>query len=125
MIPDTIGKYKNVVLIGDYYVPTTHVPVIDERVYESGYVDRYFVSKRNQLNIIETSVRDYNATDASVYVKLHVLWKISGPKYNVYDGKILQTTGVVNYNTKRIDEITQTFKVNHVITNPVQFWRGF
>lgn len=126
MIEDTPIIYKNVIQTGDNYNPTVYLPQLGKKDYDLGYIDRYFVGKRNQNDMIETSPRDYNMTDVKIYKKIKISWKISGPEYNVYNGKVLETTGVVNYNNLSIRSASQVFKnAKLILFNTKQFWRGF
>jgi hypothetical protein len=44
----------------------------------------------------------------------------------VYKGKMLETTGVVDYNILRINQAAQVFpQISTILNNPRQFWRGF
>lgn len=126
MIQNTQNIYKNIISGTNYYNPTTYTPILNADDYKIGYIDRYFVGKRNQSEMMETSERDYNLTSSNIYKKIKIKWKVSGPLYNQYEGKILQNTGVINYNNLRIKEASFTFSTAMLIlNNPKQFWRGF
>lgn len=128
MIQDTPDSIKSKLGLGsyNYNIPTTYTPKITPQDYDLGYIKRYFVGKRNFFDIIETDAKGYKLADNNFYTKSSIDWKISGPEYNVYQGKMLQTTGVVNYNTKRIKEASFYIKgIETVLNNPRQFWRGY
>ena len=129
MIQDTPIDLKNKLTLGsfDFYnQPSTYVPFITHDDYDKGYITRYFVGKRNYFDVIETNAKGYKETDTNFYVKISIDWKITGPEYNIYNGKTLQTTGVVNYNVLRIKEADLKIKgMNLILDNPKQFWRGY
>ena len=62
----------------------------------------------------------------SFFKKIKIDWKITGPEFNIYIDKTLQTTGVVNYNNLTIRDIQSYIpNINIILNNPKQFWRGF
>lgn len=128
IIPDTPISTKNKLGLGfyNYNPPSTYTPSITDEDYNLGYIIRYFVGKRNYFDVIETNAKGYNLADTTFYNKISIDWKITGPEYNVYIGKTLQTTGVVNYNVLRIREADSKIKgMNLILNNPKQFWRGY
>jgi hypothetical protein len=126
-ISDTTGNNKTVVNFGNVYVPNVYLPIITKDSYAAGYIDRFFVGRRNLAEMTETNQRDFNACDNRVYNKMDIKWKLTGPEYNVYsNGKVLEYTGVVNYNTLRIYDLRRIFpSASVILNNPRQFWRGF
>jgi len=128
MIYDTPDNVKNIVGLDDYnyFEPANHIPLIKPSDYEYGYITRYFVGKRNQASVYETNARDYNVANNVYYKKLKITWKISGPEFNLYKGNMLLTTGVVDYNVLRINDLQSVFpQATIVLNNPKQYWRGF
>ena len=128
MIQDTPDSVKNKLGLGDYNynAPSTYSPTISKQDYDVGYISRYFVGKRNFFDVIETDAKGYKLADSNFYTKVSIDWKISGFEYNVYQGKTLQTTGVVDYNIKRIKQASQYIKgIETILNNPRQFWRGY
>ena len=110
----------------DYYTPSTYFPTISKEDYNNGYISRYFVSRINFEESIETNYRDFQLTDTSFFKKMEIKWKITGPKDNIYIGKMLKFTGVKNYNILRINELQQIIpNVNIILNNPLQYWQGF
>lgn len=124
-IQDTNDITKSIVGLDsyNYYSPTSDSPNLTKQDYDYGYVNRYFVGKINSDEYIETNARDFKLADTKFYKKIQVLWKINGPLYNIYKGKVLQTTGVINYNALRILEVQNI--IPSVQLQPTQFWRGF
>ena len=85
----------------------------------SNFKDLYF-------DIFETNNKDYNLANSSYFNKTKIDWKITGTEFNVYNGKMLETTGVVNYNTLRIRDASAYIpNIDLILNNPKQFWRGY
>ncbi len=128
MISDTPYNIKSRLGLESYnYVqPSTYIPTIGQQEYDDGYITRYFIGRINYFEVIETNLKDYNIANSSYFAKAKIKWKITGPEFNVYNQKLLETTGVVNYNNLRIKEAAQSIKnIELVLNNPKQFWRGF
>ena len=128
MIYDTPNNVKTIVGLGSYsfVTPSTYIPTITVNDYDNGYIDRFFISRINYFDIIETNYKDYNTTNINYLKKIKIDWKITGPEFNIYIDKTLQTTGVVNYNNLTIRDIQSYVpNINIILNNPKQFWRGF
>lgn len=128
MIYDTPNNVKTIVGLGSYsfVTPSTYTPTITVNDYDNGYIDRFFISRINYFDIIETNYKDYNIANMSFFKKIKIDWKITGPEFNIYIDKTLQTTGVVNYNNLTIRDIQSYIpNINIILNNPKQFWRGF
>ena len=128
MIYDTPNNVKTIVGLGSYsfVTPSTYIPTITVNDYDNGYIDRFFISRINYFDIIETNYKDYNISNMSFFKKIKIDWKITGPEFNIYIDKTLQTTGVVNYNNLTIRDIQSYIpNINIILNNPKQFWRGF
>lgn len=128
MIENTPISTKHILGLGDYnyYTPSTYIPTITNQDYEYGYIKRYFVGRINYFDVKETCAKDFNLSNSSFYKKIQITWKISGPEFNQYEGKMLQTTGVVNFNILRIVEVKSIFpSIDTILDNPKQYWRGF
>lgn len=124
-IIDTPDYIKQIVGLSsyDYTTPAPYIPQIKQTDLDYGYINRYFVGKINDSIAIETNASDFKMADSRLYKKIFVHWKITGPQFNIYDGKMLKTTGVVNYNNFRIQDIQLTFPAINL--SPTQFWRGY
>jgi hypothetical protein len=128
MILDTPNELKQKLGLGNFNFspPSTYILTVTDNDYQNGYIKRYFASNRNYFNVIETDAKSYHTIDVNYYRKISIDWKITGPEFNLYNGKILQTTGVVNYNVLRIKEANSVIKgIETVLNNPRQFWRGY
>jgi len=92
--------------------------------YQVGSINRYFVCNVNYSNIVEVNRSDYEKLDSKFYKKAKLSWKISGPKYNVYEGMILSKVGAYEYNIKNINNAKKTIdNIDSVLTDPLQFWK--
>ncbi len=128
MIKDTPDSIKRLIGLSSYkYItPSSYIPTITQDDYDYGYITRFFIARVNYLDIFETNNKDYNLADSSYFNKTKIDWKITGTEFNVYNGKMLETTGVVNYNTLRIrDASVYISKIDLILNNPKQFWRGY
>lgn len=128
MINDTPPEIQNIVGLSNYkYLqPSTYIPTVTQKDYVEGYINRFFVGRINYFEVIETNYKDFNMADTTYFTKVQITWKITGPEFNVYSGKMLETVGVVNYNTYRIKEAqTVISKIDVILKNPKQFWRGY
>lgn len=128
MISDTDEKLLNQLGLGQFNLnlPSTHFPTPDQKDYDSGFVTRYFVGKRNEFKITETSARDFGKINDNFFLKTTIEWRISGDRNNTYNGKMLITPGVEEYNKKEISKANKILPgINKILTNYLQFWRGF
>ncbi len=128
MILDTPESTKNKIGLNgyDYFEPSTYIPIVNQSDYAYGYITRYFVGRINFSNVFETSAKDYNVINNGFYKKIKITWKVSGPEFSQFQGKMLLTAGVVDYNILRINQAAQVFpQISNVLNNPRQFWRGF
>lgn len=128
MIKDTPDAVKSIVGLGsyNYQTPSTYIPTISQNDYDYGYIKRFFIARINYFDVIETNNKDFNLANTSYFRKISIDWKITGPEFNVYSGKMLETTGVVDYNNLRIrDASVYIPNIQLVLNNPKQFWRGF
>lgn len=128
MIKDTPIEVRSAVNLGSYsyLTPVNYIPTITQKDLDLGYIDRFFVGKINYFDAYETNNKDYNLANSSYYNKVKIKWKITGPEFNKYNGKMLETTGVVNYNILRIKQASIYIpNIQIVLNNPKQFWRGF
>ena len=72
--------------------------------YTMPYVRRYFVRKINDSDIIEVSSENYKTLSGSLYIKLLMKWKITGPQNTVIKNGIVTSEGVVEFNFAQIKE---------------------
>ena len=128
MIYDTPLATRNIVGLNNYQYlqPSTYLPTITQKDYNEGYISRFFACRINFFEVIETNYKDYNMIDSNYFTKVKINWKITGPEFDVYSGKLLEMVGVVNYNIYRIREAQRVIpNIDRVLNNPKQFWRGY
>jgi hypothetical protein len=74
-------------LTNKFIAPKPYVPVISDEDLTRGYIQRYFVMKRNEMGVfIEVSFDDYNkysaanqkAIDANIWQRFDLRWVING-----------------------------------------------
>lgn len=128
MIEDVTNAIKGKLGLSDFNfsLPETYIPIITSDDYEYGYITRYFISRINMFYLTETTVQYFKLVDSRFFIKTKIMWKVSGPEFNIYNNNILEITGVVNYNKLRITDLNSIiFGSDVILDNPRQFWRGF
>ena len=85
-----IQTYQDIggTILDNQVYPIYFKPFPKNKDYSSGYINRYFVQKINDLKITETNKNNYNDIYNNYFSKLVIQWIISGPKNNVYKNKI-------------------------------------
>ena len=122
-----IQTYQDIggTILDNQVYPIYFKPFPKNKDYSSGYINRYFVQKINDLTITEVDKNNYNEISSSVYNKLSIRWIISGPKNNVYKKKILERIGVTEQNNKTLSVNEKKMKGLKVyLNNPLEFWGG-
>lgn len=115
----SLGEFK-------FAPPSTYIPNPNIYDYNSGFIDRYFVSKINDKTIIETSPKNYNSINTKFFNKTVINWQIRGSEKNIYDNKILVQYGVGEYNKIQVSKAIKTLPgIQNVLTNYFQFWLGY
>lgn len=107
--------------------PVPYKLVIVPADYKLGYIERYFLKKRNEQKFIEIDESQYKAwgkgtIDSNVYDALNFRWFISG---NIEDNKTGNTTvyGVITKNNKQIQYAQQQMPgIQNVLTDPLQYY---
>lgn len=99
--------------------------------YTKGYMKRYFAYKRNEINTIffeidATQVDSYSnkfgGTNHILYGLLEIKWKLTGPEFDEYVNGILMKSGVVDTNSRIIEENSKKFRIfSSVLSNPREF----
>jgi len=101
-----------------YASPRVVKIVPNQSELNTGLVMRYFVYKRNEpervfFEIDKKQVKDYKSTNRGInhllYGVITIGWKTGGPEYDVYDGDILVTPGVVDTNKRIIKRYSKKF----------------
>ena len=128
MIHDTSELVKNKLNLERFEttdpVNSTLKPTTDD--YSSGIITRFFISYVNYNKVVEVNKNEFFRVEGPLYKKRSFQWLIVGPERNVYDMNILKFVGVYEYNQKRInDNKTYLRGLEYLLTNPLQFWRGY
>lgn len=99
--------------------------------YTRGYMIRYFAYKRNEMNrvffeIDKKQVDTYNnkvgGLNHILYGILEIKWKLTGPEFDEYVNGILMKHGVVDTNSRIIEENSKKFRIfSSVVNNPREF----
>lgn len=99
--------------------------------YTNGYMMRYFAYKRNEINrvffeIDKKQVDTYNnklgGMNHILYGILEIKWKLTGPEFDEYVNGILMKHGVVDTNSRIIEENSKKFRIfSSVVNNPREF----
>ena len=87
--------------------PNAFKPTPTDDDYQDTFIKRYFISKRNDTNIIiEVSQKEYtrilNGKLKGFYKGISLDWKISGPKEDRINTNGLEELGVVNTNYRML-----------------------
>lgn len=118
---------------GKYISPTSHYPNVTEEDYNRGYIDRFFIKKRNDRgnNVFEINDITYKSiskngpVDGNLYIGIQLPWKISGPLNDVKDHIGITTIhGVKDTNRRLIAEAELKFKgIKNYLTDLLEFAR--
>ena len=123
----TPNQYINIggISLSDQVYPVYYKPIVTTNDYGTGYINRYFVQKINDLSITEVNQDKFNEISDLYYNKLVIEWVITGPKNNQYKNKILERKGVQEQNTKTLNDNNSKMKgLKTYINNPLEFWGG-
>lgn len=123
-IPTEYGTYAGLSAGG---TPIPYKPQPSAQDYSNGIIVRTFAKKINESMVVEIQSQQVSGMNASLYSVVTINWTISGPRNNVYDGKILTNVGVAPQNTFEISRVNTENGVDlsHALPNPLEFWRGY
>ena len=118
-------KLKNFILPNQHpiQVPCT----INRNDISQGFVTRYFISKVNQLEVLEINMAQYNnwfqgRIDRILYAATKLDWAISGPLQDTVTNGIT-IPGVITRNRKAIVTATATIPtIQTLLTNLTEFY---
>jgi hypothetical protein len=92
--------------------------------YEELYVNRYFIKKINDDDIIEVSSENYKTISGVLYSLVCIKWKISGPKTTIIKNGIVTTEGVIEFNRKQTLDSEKTMPgISKRLKNPLEGYR--
>lgn len=81
--------------------------------FKRGYINRYFIQQRNDVNgrVIEIGKIQYDllsdqssGLNPDYYKSVELRWKLTGPREDVMNGKLITTSGVIGTNNRTIIE---------------------
>lgn len=108
----------------------TKLPPTDDD-FSRGYMKRFFAYKRNEYNKIffeidEPQAKSYTSSDSGMnqllYGMLEIKWKLTGPEFDEYYNGILVKPGVVDTNSRIIEENSKKFRIfASVVNNPREY----
>jgi hypothetical protein len=98
-------KIPNTVITPDYIIPT-------ENDYNKGYFVRFLLKpiiSSLSNDFIEVKFNKYDLVSREpdlqlLYQFANVVWKLTGPLYDTYDGNIRTRAGIIDTNKRAIDE---------------------
>jgi len=125
---DTSNQLKSKLGLGEFNIksPTTFCLTPSQNDYKNGYIKRYFVGNVNYINIQEVNLKQYDNINSFFYKRVKINWKLTGERNNVYENNILKSVGVYEYNTISINDAKKVIVgLERLISDPLQFWRGF
>lgn len=115
----------------DYVAPYYFPPRLTEKDYETGYIKRYFLQRRNSImEIVEVDEKQYkmwrkigSGIDEKLYNGIEINWKLTGSAYTVFENKI-KTEGVFDINKNTIHEAVKTLHgLTSYITDYLEFYK--
>lgn len=117
----------------NYKQPYSYYPDVEDGDYRKGFINRYFLKKRNEPNkeIIEISPESYQSygrkggIDKNLYLVMELKWLISGNRNdtkNEYNGIV--EPGVYDTNKRNIYGLDRSFKgIKKYLTNFLEFYK--
>ena len=113
--------------------PELFTPEPTDRDYEKGYITRYFAQKKSGPKKIteisesqfETHKLSYRGLNNKLYEVFSIEWEITGPKNDIYKGKVPVSTGVesTNINLLELEEEDHPGIMKY-LNDPLEFWEG-
>ena len=110
-----------------FNTPITYKPIISPSDYKLGYIDRYFLKKRNEQKFIEIDESQYKSwergtIDSNVYDALNFRWFISGNIQDIKLGDVVQY-GIITKNTRQIQYAQQQLPgIQNILKDPLQYY---
>lgn len=107
--------------------PTRFRPSPSGMDYSVGYFTRVLVIKRNDSsNVTEIDPRSTDL-NVSLYDRIPIKWRISGPRDRVEANRVIEDFGVYDSNQSAIGAASTVAgtNLNRVLSNPLDYWRGY
>ena len=126
--PKIVELYRDIGLstvIDSMVYAQSYKPTLTKADYDRGFINRYFVQKVNELTVREVSVDNYGETSDSLYKKVTLKWKISGPQKSSGTARKMDVVGVEDFNRLSIKEASTTIDgIEKVVGNYLEYWQG-
>lgn len=113
--------------------PTSMTIFPTEKDYLNGYMIRYFIKKRNDINSIvyEVDKKTYDSMGVNssinidLYYSVFLKWKITGPVNDIHDDSgSIKSPGVIDTNEKTINEYKKQIPgIENILSNLTQFYK--
>lgn len=115
---DTYGDHQ----VQLFVYPKRYNLNVTQDDYDNKYVIRYFVKKINEFSVIEVDQSNYNQLSTSLFAKVLIIWKLTGPLRNVYvDGKLYER-GIYETNLEKLNLAAKTMpEIKNFITDYTQY----
>ena len=107
--------------------PQRHFPKISIDDIQRTYIDRYFLYKINDKQVIEIDKQQYgqiNAKqiDTNIYVGIRAVWYVAGDANTVTNGNVT-TPGVIQRNQSTINRINRQYPgFRDTVNNPLELY---
>jgi len=107
--PKIVQEYNSLKLIRitSSEMPRAVVPNISISDIQIGYINRFFIKKVNELNIIEIDQQQYNdystIFDIRLYSVVKIKWFITGNLQDSYENNVM-IPGILSKNSKEVHE---------------------
>jgi hypothetical protein len=107
--------------------PVPFKPKPAAKDYETGYIYRTFAKKVNEKAVVEVGGNVRAGDISPLYAVATLAWKITGPKDDRRNGRIVEDVGVVNYNRAEIARVLAENDIDlaGVLTDLTEYWRGY
>lgn len=120
--PDNTRDIKFPEIQTAYPVYNKLYPTSDD--YERGFFYRYYVKKANDNTIYEISKDNYSGISPLIYIKIAMIWKLTGKKNDVFKDKVKIYQGVYEQNLKQLSIYKKIMPgIENVIRDPLEFWK--
>jgi hypothetical protein len=79
------------------------------------------------MEINNSTYETVSSTKVPLFIATKFEWKISGNRNNIIKNKIIQSTGVEEFNLEKISAVEEKFTgIKSFLSNKLtQFWRGY
>ena len=107
--------------------PERFFPQVTPQDIQQTYINRYFVYKINDQQVIEINKQQYNGLnsgqlDNNVYAGIRTVWYVAGPATTITTGTVSKP-GVIQKNQTTINRINRAYPgFNRVVDNPLELY---